>query len=66
MATDKTSRDYVVCPCRKVTRGEVEDIVREQHISNLKDLCAAANAGNKCGGCRETLEQIMNEVLAAM
>ena len=66
MATDKTSRDYVVCPCRKVTRGEVEDIVREQHISNLKDLCAAVNAGNKCGGCRETLEQIMNEVLAAM
>ena len=52
---DKTAREYVVCPCRKVTRGEVEDIVREKHIDNLKDLCEAANAGNKCGGCREML-----------
>ena len=63
---DKTAREYVVCPCRKVTRGEIEDIVREKRIDNLKDLCEAANAGNKCGGCREMLEQIMNEVLEAM
>lgn len=64
MAIDKKSRDYEVCPCRHVTRGQVEDIVRETGISNLKELCEAANAGNKCGGCREMLEQIMNEVLA--
>lgn len=64
MAIDKKARDYVVCPCRKVTRGEVEDIVRETRISDLKTLCEVANVGNKCGGCREMLEQIMNEVLA--
>ena len=39
---DKTAREYVVCPCRKVTRGEIEDIVREKHIDYLKDLCDAA------------------------
>jgi len=64
MAIDKKARDYIVCPCRKVTRGEVEDIVRETRISDLKTLCEVANVGNKCGGCREMLEQIMNEVLA--
>lgn len=64
MAIDKKSREYEVCACRKVTRGQIEDIVREQHIDNLKELCEKANVGNKCGGCREDLEQIMNEVLA--
>jgi len=64
MAIDKTARDYEVCPCRHVTRGQVEDIVRETRISDLKTLCEVANVGNKCGGCREMLEQIMNQVLA--
>ena len=64
MAIDKKSRDYEVCPCRHVTRGQVEDIVRETGINNLKELCEAANVGNKCGGCREMLEQIMSDVLA--
>ena len=66
MELDKTSRDYEVCPCRHVTRGQIEDIVKETRISNLKDLCEAAGAGNKCGGCREMIEQIMNETLAAL
>ena len=64
MAIDKKSREYEVCPCRHVTRGQVEDYVRETKVNNLKDLCEGLNAGNKCGGCREMLENIMNEVLA--
>ena len=64
MAIDKKSRDYEVCPCRHVTRGQLEDIVRETRISDLKELCEVANVGNKCGGCREMLMQIMDEVLA--
>ena len=64
MAIDKKSRDYEVCPCRHVTRGQVEDIVRETRISDLKTLCETANVGNKCGGCREMLMQITDEVLA--
>ena len=64
MAIDKKSREYEVCPCRHVTRGQVEDYVRETRVNNLKDLCESLNVGNKCGGCREMLENIMNEVLA--
>ena len=64
MSVDKTSRDYEVCPCRHVTRGDIEDIVRKQKICDLKTLCQTANAGNKCGGCRKMLEQIMVETLS--
>jgi len=66
MTRDIKSRDYEVCPCRHVTRGQIEDKVRETGISNLRELCEAVNAGNKCGGCREMMENIMNETLAEM
>ena len=63
MAIDKKSREYEVCPCRHVTRGQVEDYVRETRVNDLKALCEGLNVGNKCGGCREMLMQIMDEIL---
>ncbi len=62
---DRTSRDYEVCLCYHVTRGEVEDAIKEKNIKSLKELCETMNIGNKCGGCREDLEGILNDVLAA-
>ncbi len=63
MAINKKSREYIICPCRQVTRGQVEDIIREQKITDLKTLCQAANAGNKCGSCREELDMVLTEIL---
>lgn len=62
---DKTAREYEVCACRHTTRGEIEDFVRETGESDLKTVCAQMNTGNKCGGCREMIEQIIAETLAA-
>ena len=36
---DRKSRDYMVCLCNRVTRGEVEDVVKEKGIRDLKELC---------------------------
>ncbi len=60
---DQTSREYEVCLCCHTTRGQVEDLIRETGVDNLKDLCATANIGNKCGGCREDLQMILDDVL---
>lgn len=59
---DKKSRDYEVCLCYHVTRGEIEDIIKEQNIKDLKTLCEVAKVGDKCGGCREDLDMILSEV----
>ena len=58
---DKTSPDYVVCLCRKTTRKQIEDVIRQTGVKTLKELCVAANVGDKCGGCREDLEMILSE-----
>lgn len=59
---DRNSRDYQVCLCRRVTRGEIEDIIRKEGITDLVTLCKVSNTGNVCGGCREDLEMILNHV----
>lgn len=66
MVTDKTSRDYEVCACRHTTRGQIEDFVRETRTDNLKEVCEKLNTGNKCGGCREMIEEIINTTLASL
>lgn len=63
---DKKSRDYEVCLCDHITRGQIEDFVKETKINNLKDLCETMPVGKRCGGCRLEIEEIMNEVLAEM
>jgi bacterioferritin-associated ferredoxin len=62
MIMDKHSRDYEVCLCYHVTRGEIEDIIRKTGITDLQTLCTVAKVGDKCGGCREDLEMILDEV----
>lgn len=59
---DKKSRDYEVCLCNHVTRGEVEDLIREKNIKSLKELTEAAKIGTRCGGCREDLDMILTDI----
>ena len=62
----KHEKSYEVCLCKHVTRGEVEDFIRRNRVTDLKVLCAQMNIGNKCGGCREDLEMILQETNAAI
>ena len=59
---EKTSRDYVVCLCNNVTRGEIEDIIKEKGYTDLKTFCEETKIGKKCGGCREDIQMILDEM----
>ena len=62
MYIDGKTRDYKICVCKNKTLGEVEDIIREQHITDLKTLCEVVDIGNKCGACREMLDELLEKV----
>lgn len=57
---DKNSREYEVCVCRHVTRGAIEDFIKESGVTDLKEVCAQMNMGNVCGACRETVMEIID------
>lgn len=56
--------EYEICLCRHARRLEIENIIRSSGVSDLQSLCALANIGNVCGGCREELERLLREVRA--
>ena len=43
-----------------MTRGEIEDFVEETGILDLKEVCEKLNIGNKCGACREMIQEIID------
>ena len=59
---DPNSREYETCLCRHVTRGEIEDFIRESGLTDLKEICEKLNVGNKCGACREQIQEIIDSV----
>lgn len=65
MYIDGKPKDYMICTCRGMTLGEAEDFIREGKISDLKTLCREANIGNKCGACREMLDELIAYVQSA-
>lgn len=51
--------DFLVCVCKKHTKKEIIDFIRENDIKDLITLRNMMNTGNKCGGCGEDLEQLL-------
>ncbi len=59
MYLDGKEPDYMICVCKKKTLGEVQEFIRANRITDLKALCEKADIGNKCGACREMLEELL-------
>ena len=51
--------EYEICLCRRLKVADVERIIKETGARTLKELCEKGRVGDKCGGCREELEQLL-------
>ncbi|MBR5740087.1 MAG: (2Fe-2S)-binding protein [Firmicutes bacterium] len=54
--------DFKVCLCKQKTKKEIMDLIRENHITDLKTLKEEGDVGNKCGACGEDLQQLLDMV----
>ena len=57
MALEGKNADYLICVCKKKTLGEVRDLIREHHITDLKtkqisEISAAPAAKCSMSFCR--------------
>ena len=59
---DKNSREYEVCVCRHVTRGQIEDFLKKTGKTDMKEVCTDLNIGNVCGACREIISEIISDI----
>lgn len=54
--------DEIVCNCFQVTRGEIIEAIKEQKLTTVEQVGEATNAGTGCGGCQDTIKEILNEI----
>lgn len=55
--------DSVVCTCTNVTKGMIKDAV-DSGATTLEEVQNATSAGTVCGGCIDSIQQIIDELVA--
>jgi NifU-like protein len=47
----KLKNDEIVCECARVTRGEIEEIIRKYNVKTVEELQKYTDAGKYCKSC---------------
>ncbi|WP_270171012.1 nitrite reductase large subunit NirB [Paenibacillus sp. SYP-B4298] len=55
--------DEIVCGCNGVSKGHIVQAIHEHGLSTLDEIKACTKATNSCGGCKGTVENILQYTL---
>lgn len=58
----ETKKGTVVCTCFGVTDEEIKKVVRQNNLITVEDVTNYCKAGGGCGGCRERIAELIQEV----
>ena len=53
----------IVCECFGVTENEIEEAIRQNHLTTLEQVTDYTKAGGGCGTCHERIEAILRQML---
>lgn len=54
--------DEIICHCLGITRGQIEEAIREKGLSTFDEVSEATEAGSVCGSCQDDIEEIIAEI----
>ena len=57
-----SNRDEIICDCFSVSRGTIEDAIREKGLKSVEEVGEATDAGTGSGGCQEKIPAILDEI----
>lgn len=57
-----SNRDEIICNCFSVSRGTIEDAIKEKGLKSVEQVGEATEAGTGCGGCHEKIQEILDEI----
>ncbi len=52
----------LLCSCFGVSRGKIERIIRENHLTSAEDVTNYLKAGGGCGSCLADIDDLVDEV----
>jgi nitrite reductase (NADH) large subunit len=53
-----------LCPCRKQTREQLAELVRNERLDSVSAIGASCGAGRDCGSCKPGLAYLVSEICA--
>jgi bacterioferritin-associated ferredoxin len=48
----------VVCHCERINDRKIRKLIRNAEVT-VDDVTAQCGAGGRCGGCRDSIEQLL-------
>ena len=54
--------EKIICPCYKITKGDILQAV-EQGAASFKKVKQATNAGKACGKCKKRVKKLTKKLL---
>ncbi|MDR1544709.1 MAG: (2Fe-2S)-binding protein [Prevotellaceae bacterium] len=54
-------RNETICNCMGVTHGEIVDAITADGLTTVDEVGEATGAGTGCGGCQDTIQEILDE-----
>jgi NAD(P)H-nitrite reductase large subunit len=55
-------REEIICHCMGVSRGTIEDAIKADGLKTVDEVGNATDAGTGCGGCQDTIQEILDEI----
>ncbi|MDR3235722.1 MAG: (2Fe-2S)-binding protein [Prevotellaceae bacterium] len=55
-------REEIICHCMSVSRGVIEDAIKADGLKTVDEVGNATGAGTGCGGCQDTIQEILDEI----
>jgi NAD(P)H-nitrite reductase large subunit len=52
-------REEIICHCMEITRGEIIDAIKNNHLTTVEEVGDATEAGTVCGSCQDDIEEIL-------
>ncbi len=49
-----------VCLCKGITDKDIQDVVREHGVGNLRDLKMHLPVGSECGNCTKVAQHVID------
>ena len=60
--TDRNLEDEKLCMCFDVSENEVRRIITENGLTSVEEVTNFTKAGGGCGGCKDRIQAILDEI----
>lgn len=55
-------REDILCTCMDITKGEVEDAIRDKNLKSVVAVQDETEAGTVCGACVDDIYNLLEEI----